>query len=154
MASPGLEYLEGTYLWEAFPRYEGQYNTPWERAYRDKVGVDANGASKSDPRDVSTYSHMFGVWETLYVIKETVEKSGYKTRGDYGGFIETLERTASFKEGIEHPQGPKRFVGRIHQVFGQQFISQVAGKKLRVVHKTAIKDGMYAPEADYTRQPL
>ncbi|MDR7518360.1 MAG: ABC transporter substrate-binding protein [Armatimonadota bacterium] len=154
IASPGLEYLEGTFLWEAFPRYAGQYATPWERQYRQRVGVDANGASVRDPRDVSTYSHMFGVWETLFVIKEVVEKSGYRSPRDYPGFIETLERIETFKEGIEHPQGPKRFVGRLHQVFGQQFISQVVGRKLKVVHKTTIEEGMYPAEADYTRQPL
>jgi len=154
LASPGLEYLEGTYLWEALPRYAGQYNTEWERRYRRLVGVDANGASLSDPRDVSVYSHMFGVWETLFVIKEVVEKSGYRGPRDYRGFIETLESIETFKEGLEHPQGPKRFVGRLHQVFGQQFISQVVGRTLKVVHRTTIEDGLYPPEADYTRQPL
>jgi branched-chain amino acid transport system substrate-binding protein len=45
-------------------------------------------------------------------------------------------------------------VGRIHQGFGQQFISRVEGRKLTVVHKTAIEDSRYPPEADYTKQPL
>jgi len=154
LASPGLEYLEGSFLWEALPRYAGQYNTPWERHYREAVGVDANGASKSDPKDVSTYSHMFGVWETLFVIKEVVEKSGYRGPQDRRAFVETLERMERFEEGLGHPQGPKRFVGRIHQVFGHQFISQVVGRKLKVVHRTRIEDGLYPPEADYTRRPL
>ncbi len=156
LASPGLEYLEGTYFWEALPRYAGQYDTPWERRFREAVGVDANGASKTNPRDVSTYSHMFGVWETLFVIKEIVERSGYRNRTlrDYRAFIETLEATEHFAEGLGHPQGPKRFVGQIHQVFGQQFISRVEGRKLRVVHRTRIEDGLYPPEADYRKQPL
>lgn len=154
IASPGLGYLEGSYLWEAFPRYAGGYNTPHEKAYRQRVGVNENGASLQDPKDVSTYSHMFGIWETLFVIKEVVEKSGYKTAQDYKGLIETLERIERFGEGPGHPQGPKRFVGRIHQAFGQQFVSQVSGKKLKVVFKTRIEDGMYAPEGDYTKQPL
>lgn len=154
IGSPGLEYLEGSYLWEAFPRYAGQYNTQWEKTYRERVGVDANGASVRDPKDVSTYSHMFGTWETLFIIKEVVEKSGYKGPKDYKGFIETLEKIESFKEGIEHPQGAKRFVGRLHQAFGQQFVSQVQNKKLKVVHTTKIEEGMYSPEGDYTKQPL
>jgi branched-chain amino acid transport system substrate-binding protein len=153
-AAPGLEYLEGTYVWEAMPRYAGQLATAAERTYRQKVGVDANGASVQDKKDISTYSHMFGVWETLYVIKDAVEKSGYKTTADYAGFIEAIEKMEAMPEGIAHPQGPKRFVGRIHQSFGRQFVSQVVGKKLRVVHRTNIQDGMYAPEGDYTKQPL
>jgi branched-chain amino acid transport system substrate-binding protein len=156
VASPGLEFLEGTHLWEAFPRYAGGYPTPHERFYRQRVGVDDSGASQQDPKDVSTYSHMFGVWETLFVIKHTAERSGYRKAGpaDYKAFIETLEKTPSFAEGPEHPQGPKTFVGQIHQGFGQQFISRVEGRKLKVVHKTAIEGSMYPPEADYTKQSL
>ncbi len=154
IAGPGLEYLEGSYFWEAFPRYAGEYATPYERSYRQRVGVNDSGASVQDPRDVSTYSHMFGCWETLFVIKQAVEKGGYKSPKDYKALIEYVEGIQSFPEGIEHPQGPKRFVGRLHQVFGQQFISKVEGRRLKVVHKTAIEDSMYPPEADYTKQSL
>jgi branched-chain amino acid transport system substrate-binding protein len=156
MASPGLDYLEGTYFWEAMPRYAGQYPTDAEKAYRDAVGVDENGASRDDPKDVSTYSHMFGCWETLFVIKEAIEKSGYAERAakDKAALIETLEGTESFAEGIEHPQGEKRFIGKLHQSFAQQFISQVENQKLKVVHRTSIEDSLYEPEGDYTTQSL
>ena len=56
------------------------------------------------------------------------------------------------EEGFEHPQGPKRFDARIHQVFGIQNISVVENGRLDVVHKTTIEDGLYEPEADYTAQ--
>ena len=110
----------------------------------------------SDPKDVSTYSHMFGCWETLFVIKRAVEQSGYQSASaeDKAALIETLESFQSFDEGIEHPQGPKMFVGQIHQCFGQQFISRVENGRLKVVHRTTIEDGLYEPEADYTTQPL
>jgi len=45
-------------------------------------------------------------------------------------------------------------VGRLHQAFGQQFISQVQNRRLKVVDRTRIEDGMYKPEGDYTKQPL
>lgn len=154
MANPGLEFLGGTYFWEAFPRYAGGYPTPYERFYRQRVGVNDVGASVHDSKDVSTYSHMFGCWETLFVIKEAIEQSGYKGPKDYRALIETVESFQWFNEGIQHPQGPKRFVGRLHQSFGQQFISKVEGGRLKVVHRTAIEDSLYPPEADYTKQPL
>jgi len=154
IASPGLEFLEGTYFWEAFPRYAGQYDTPHEKAYRQRVGVNEAGASVNDPKDVSTYSHMFGCWETLFVIKQAVEKSGYKGPKDYKALVETVESFREFPEGIQHPQGAKRFVGQLHQAFGQQFISKVEGRKLKVVQRTKIEDSLYPPEADYTKQPL
>ena len=156
LASPGLDFLEGTYFWEAFPRYAAATMPQHVRFYRERVGVNANGASVNDPRDVSTFSHMFGCWETLFVIKRAVEQSGYKKPGaaDYKAFIETLEGFQSFPEGTEHPQGPKKFVGRLHQVFGQQVVSKVEKRRLSVIHRTAIEDSMYPPEADYTKQPL
>ncbi len=156
LGAPGLDFLEGTYFWEAFPRYAVPTTPAHVRTYRERVGVNDNGASVNDPKDVSTFSHMFGCWETLFVIKRAVEQSGYKKPGpaDYKAFVETLEGFSFFPEGLEHPQGAKRFVGRLHQVFGHQVISRVEKRRLSVVHRTAIEDSMYSPEADYTKQPL
>ena len=60
MASPGLDYLEGTYFWEAFPRYAAASTPAHVRTYRERVGINDNGANVNDPKDVSTASHMFG----------------------------------------------------------------------------------------------
>jgi branched-chain amino acid transport system substrate-binding protein len=118
--------------------------------------VDESGADKSDPSRVSAYSHMFGVWETLFVIKQAVEQSGYSrpTREDYEAFVTTLEDMDWFNEGIWHPQGDKLFSGKLHQSFGHQFVSQVRGGRLVVVHRTRIEDSIYTHENDYTRKPL
>ncbi len=49
--SPGLDFLNGTYFWEAMPRYADGYPTHGEKVYRNAVGVNANGASKSDSKE-------------------------------------------------------------------------------------------------------
>ena len=67
--SPGLEFLDGSHFWEAMPRYADGSDTAGSRFYRNAVGVDNSGASKSDSKDISAYSHMFGCWETLHIIK-------------------------------------------------------------------------------------
>ena len=152
--SPGLEFLDGTYFWEAMPRYEDGYPTAGAKVYRDAVGIDANGADKSDSKSVAANSHMFGCWETMFAIKEAVEQSGYRGPKDYGNLIETLEGFHGFDEGIAHPQGSKLFRGQTHQCHGQQFISKVGGGKFNVIHRTSIEDGLYEPEADYTKQSL
>ena len=156
IASPGLSYLEGTYLWEAMPRYASGLDTAANRHYRERVGINADGASVDDPKDVSTNSHMFGCWETLYAIKQGVEQSGYRGRtpGDVAALIEAMESFRGFNEGIGHPQGYKEFNGALHQCYGRQFISEVRGGKLEVVHTTSIEDGKYEPEGDYTQQSL
>ena len=107
--SPGLEFLEGTISGRAIPRYAGSEPTEFDKLYREKVGVDANGASASDPNDISTYAHMFGCWETLHVIKQAVEASGYQsaTDADKAKLIEATEAMTEFAESNEHPQGNK-----------------------------------------------
>ncbi|MCO5155965.1 MAG: ABC transporter substrate-binding protein [Aquamicrobium sp.] len=152
MKSPGLDFLEGSHFWEGMPRYLQADASEAERAYRDAVGLDENGAAANDPRDVSTNAHMFGCWETLYIIKRSMEAAGYRGIEDRQKLIEATEAITELEEGVEHPQGPKRFDGKIHQVFGVQNISVVENGKLNVVHKTAIEDGLYEPEADYTTQ--
>ena len=99
---------------------------------------------------------MFGCWETLHVIKQAVEQSGYRSRtpDDVAALIETLEGFRAFNEGIGHPQGYKEFNGALHQCYGRQFISEVRDGRLAVVHTTSIEDGKYEAEADYTSQPL
>ena len=47
--SPGLEFLEGTYFWEGFPRYAQADQSPYDKFFREKVGVNNEGASVSDP---------------------------------------------------------------------------------------------------------
>jgi branched-chain amino acid transport system substrate-binding protein len=156
VASPGLEFLDGTYFWEAYPRYAQAKQSDADKAYRAAVGVDNNGASLEDAKDVATYSHMFGCWETLYIIKEAIEASGYQssTDADKKKLVEATEAMKGWKEGNEHPQGDKTFVGQIHQCFGHQFISKVTGGKLEVAHRTEITDGEYEPETDYTKMAL
>ena len=150
LASPGLEFLEGTYFWEGHPRYAQDDQTEYDAAYRAAVGVDENGASVSDPKDVSTYAHMFGCWETLHVIKAGMEASGYRGPEDRATLIEAVEAMTDMPEGYDHPQGPKRFNGKTHQVFGVQYISQVRDGRLVKVHTTSIEDTLYPDEVDYT----
>ena len=152
LASPGLEFLEGTYFWEGNPRYAQEGQSEFDKAYRAAVGVDDNGASLSDPKDVSTYAHMFGCWETLHVIKAGMEASGYAGPEDRAKLIEAVEAMTEMPESAAHPQGAKLFNGKTHQVFGHQYISQVNGGKLVLKHTTSIEDTLYPDEVDYTTQ--
>jgi branched-chain amino acid transport system substrate-binding protein len=152
--SPGLEFLEGSNFWEGMPRYLQADASEDEKAYRTAVGLDDNGASVNDAKDVSTAAHMFGCWETLYLIKQAMEAADYKGPEDRAKLVEATEAITDIPAGPEHPQGAKVFNGKTHQVYGSQNISVVEGGKLKVVHKTAIEDGMYEPESDYTTQAL
>ena len=151
ISSPGLEFLEGSHFWEGMPRYVQPNQTAEDKFYREQVGVDANGASLADPKDVSTYAHMFACWETLYVIKAGMEAAGYQGPQDRTALIEAVEAMTEMPLSKEHPQGAKLFNGKTHQVFGEQHISQVVDGKLLVKHTTAIEEGFYPDEVDYTK---
>ncbi|MDI9349177.1 MAG: ABC transporter substrate-binding protein [Candidatus Symbiobacter sp.] len=156
IASPGLEFLQGSHFWEAYPRYASAQSTQADKFFRTRVGVDENGTDASTHKQVAPLSHMFGIWESLFVVKEAMEKSGYKTadRANKKKLIETIEDLFLFNESIEHPQGDKIFVGKYHQVFGPQYISQVKGNKLVPVYLTPITDSMYDADIDFRKMPL
>ena len=154
MGSAGLEFLDGTYFWEGNPRNAQADQTSHDKMYREAVGVDENGASVSDPRDVSTYAHMFGCWETLNVVKAGMEASGYQGPADRAALIEAVEAMGDMPLSDDHPQGAKRFNGKTHQVFGHQYISKVEDGRMNVVHTTSIEDTLYPDEVDYTAQSL
>lgn len=150
VASPGLEYLEGSYFWEGNPRYVQPNQSEFDKHYRAAVGIDENGASVDDPKDISTSAHMFGCWETLHVIKAGMEASGYQGPGDRQALIEAVEAMSDMPHSNEHPQGAKLFNGKTHQVFGPQYISKVTNGKLIVEHTASIEDTLYPDEVDYT----
>jgi len=152
LASPGLEYLEGTYFWEGNPRYAQPDQSEYDKNFRTAVGVDENGASVNDSKDISTYAHMFGCWETLNIIKAGMESSGYAGPQDRSKLIEAVEAITDIPHSNEHPQGAKLFNGKTHQVFGHQYISKVTNGKLIVAHTASIEDTFYPDEVDYTKQ--
>ncbi|MBI1492665.1 ABC transporter substrate-binding protein [Halocynthiibacter styelae] len=152
LSSPGLEFLEGTYFWEGNPRYAQADQSDHDKAYRAAIGIDDNGASLTDSADVSTYAHMFSCWETLNVIKRGMETAGYQGPADRVKLIEAIEDMTDMAHSDDHPQGAKLFNGKTHQVFGHQYISQVEEGRLNVKHTTAIEDGFYEDEVDYTAQ--
>ncbi|WP_101068442.1 ABC transporter substrate-binding protein [Roseovarius salinarum] len=152
--SPGLEFLEGSHFWEGMPRYAQPDQSEYDAFYRQQVGVDDTGASVSDPTDISTYGHMFGCWETLYVVKAAMEASGYAGPENRPAMIEAVEAMTEMPHSRQHPQGPKIFNGKTHQVFGRQHISQVRDGRLVKVHTTSIEDTFYPDEVDYTTRPF
>lgn len=150
--TPGLEFLDQTYFWEGNPRYTSAMSSEHDAFYRKAVGVDDTGASITDSKDISTYSHMFGCWETLHIVKAGMEASDYSGPDDRAKLIEAVENMGVMPHSRAHPQGDKLFNGRTHQAFGHQFISQVKDGRLTPVHKTSIFDSLYPDEVDYTTQ--
>ncbi|MEM9048835.1 MAG: ABC transporter substrate-binding protein [Pseudomonadota bacterium] len=154
LAGPGLAFLEGSYFWEGMPRFQQPGRLAYDRFFRAAVGVDENGASLLDPRKVATYAHMFGCWETLWVIKAGMEAARYQSPADRQRLVEAIEAMTDLAESRAHPQGPKRFNGKTHQVFGLHYVSQLRGGRLDLVHTAPIAAGRYPDAIDYTAMPF
>ena len=150
-AIPQLEFLEGSHFWEAHPRYAQADQTSFDKFYRERVGVDVDGAAMGDPTDVATYSHMFSIWETLFAIKQAMEMADYRGPDQKIAMMEAMESITGFEESNEFPQGSKIFNGKTHQSFGHQYISKVVDGKLETVYKTTIEETLYEDEVDYTK---
>ena len=147
---PQLQFLEGTHFWEAHPRYAQSDQSAFDKFYRERVGLDEKGSAMGDPKDVSTHSHMFAVWETLFAIKKAMEMADYKGPDQKIAMLEAMESIEGFDASNEFPQGRKIFNGKTHQAFGHQHISKVVDGKLDVVYQTSIEETFYEDESDYT----
>ena len=81
-----------------------------------------------------------------------MEASGYAGPSDRAKLIEAVEAMTTMDHSVAHPQGPKIFNGKTHQVFGQQYISKVNNGRMDLVHTASIEDTFYEDEVDYTTQ--
>lgn len=146
--------IEGWWFWEAFPRRLSGYDTQFNRKYREIVGVDDEGSAVEDKKNVSVFSHMHSVWESLFAIKMGVEGSGWQSKTDNKKFIEYMESLQRFDEGIGFPAGSKLFNAKNHQAFGQHFISQIESGRLNVKFRIPVEKSLYDPTVDYRQEPL
>jgi len=145
---------EGWWFWEAFPRRLSGYDTEFNREYREIVGVDAEGAAVEDKKNISVFSHMHSVWESLFAIKKGVEESGWQSKADNKKFIEYMESLHGFDEGIGFPAGSKQLDAENHQAFGQHFISKIESGRLNVNVRIPVEKSLYEPEVDYREEAL
>ena len=73
MASAGLDYLNGTYFWEAFPRYLQGNEPAYVKEFRQRVGVNDAGASLADIRRIIlTHGHSDHFGNAMWVREHSV----------------------------------------------------------------------------------
>ena len=98
--SPGLEFLDGSHFWEGSPRYAQADDTRGaEVLSRSRSASTTTAPRSATPRTSRPPSHMFGCWETLYVIKKAMEDAGYKGPEDRAKLVEATEALTAFAEG-------------------------------------------------------
>ncbi len=144
---------EGLYVLTGYPRRADAKNTPYDKAYRQAIGMDDEGREVGSGKYLVP-SYQWSTWEAVYTIKEIVEESGWKSKKDNPAFIKTLEGK-SFKEGYAHPEGDKRIRAEDHLSLKSLYIEQIKDGNLPVVKKISPEEMAYPPVINYPKdEPL
>lgn len=143
---------EGLYCLTSYPtRLEG-LNTPYNKAFRDLIGVDPEGKEIGTGK-YFVLAYDWAVWEPFFALKMAIEKSGWKNKMDTPKLIKTLEGM-SFKESLEFPQGNKFIRAEDHATITGLFVEQIQKGEIKVVEKIPAKDTIYPPMIDHSKEPL
>jgi branched-chain amino acid transport system substrate-binding protein len=144
------EAAEGLYCIAPYPtRYEG-LKTDFNKAYRDMINVDPEGVEVgTGKRFVLAYN--WAVWESMFLLKTGIEKSGWKSEKDTPKLIETLEGMP-FKQGVEFPQGEGFVRKEDHLSQVGLYIEQIRKGTIEVVARIPPEAVVYTPEKDHSKE--
>jgi branched-chain amino acid transport system substrate-binding protein len=145
------EVVENTWLLEYLPRYLAELDTAPHRKFRELVGVSPDGREVGDPSKVIAGSHYWANFEYVHLLKEAIEKIGWKTKADNPELIRTLEGI-SIKESFRYPQGDAFIRPEDHQGFHRHWLSHVENGKIKVKFEIPIKDVIYPAPVDYRKE--
>jgi branched-chain amino acid transport system substrate-binding protein len=141
---------EGLYCIAPYPtRYEG-LKTDFNKAYRDMINVDPEGVEVgTGKRFVLAYN--WAVWESMFLLKAGIEKSGWKSSKDMPKLIEALEGMP-FKQAVEFPQGEGFVRKEDHLSQVGLYIEQIRKGTIEVVARIPPEAVVYAPEKDHSKE--
>lgn len=144
---------EGLYVIAGYPQYASEMNTPYDKEYRQTIGMDDYGKEVGTGKHLVA-SYQWSTWESIYAIKEVVEEIGWTGSQDTPRFIEALEGK-QFKEGVAHPEGDKHFRPEDHLSIKGAWIEQVKNGGLVVVKRMPAEDLIYPAKINYPQaEPL
>ena len=144
------EAAEGLYCIAPYPtRYEG-LKTDFNKTYRDMINVDPEGVEVgTGKRFVLAYN--WAVWESMFLLKAGIEKSGWKGNKDTPRLIETLEGM-TFKQGIEFPQGEGYVRKEDHLSQVGLYVEQIRKGVIEVVARIPPEAVVYTPEKNHSKE--
>jgi branched-chain amino acid transport system substrate-binding protein len=143
---------EGLYSLTSYPVRLEALNTPYNKAYREIIGVDSEGKEQG----TGTYfvlAYDWAVWEPIFALKAAIEKCGWKSKKDNPDLIRTLEGM-HFKKGVEFPQGDMYYRAEDHAAITGIYVEQIVNGEIKLVGKIPAEDVVYEPVVDRTKEPF
>ena len=141
---------ENLYIITGYPQWAGAINSKLDKAYRKTIGMDDFGKETGTGKYLVP-SYQWATWESIYAIKEMVEKTGWKSKADTPKFITALENT-KFKANVDHPEGDKYFRKADHLTIKGLWIEQIKNGKLTLAKRVGPKDATYPAVVDYSKE--
>ena len=146
IASPGLEFLDGTYFWEAFPRYaEG----PRRRTRR----ATASSSASTIPVRARRIQGRVDVLAHVRLLGDAAcHQAGSgkeRLQGSDAWRLQEARRSPRvddrLRRGTWASARAKSSTASCTSGYGHQYVSKVEGRRLKVVHRTKIEDSLYDP---------
>jgi branched-chain amino acid transport system substrate-binding protein len=142
--------VEGMYCITSYPTYLAAMDTEANRSFRGLVGVDPEGKELgTGTRFVLAYN--WAMWQTMFIIKQGIGKSGWKSRADHPKFIQAVEGL-QWKQSVEFPQGDGSIRAQDHLIQTGIYIEQVTKGTIRVAAKIPVSETTYPPIVDHTKE--
>lgn len=142
--------VEGMYCITSYPTYLAALDTEANRTFRELIGVDPEGKEiGTGTRFVLAYN--WAMWQTMFIIKHGIEKSGWKSRADHPKFIQAVEGL-QWKQGVEFPQGDGSIRAQDHLAQTGLYVEQVVNGTIRVAARIHASEASYPPIVDHTKE--
>ena len=146
--------VEGMYVLEYLPRSLSQFDTPENRAFRIKLGVEPDGREVGGTGKTVAGSHYWASYELLWLLKKTMEGSKFQGRKDIPELIRSLEQVGRVQKSPQFLQGDLIFRAEDHQGFHDHFMSRIENGALNVQFKIPVDKIIYPPMVDLRGRPL
>lgn len=147
-------WLEGTYFISGYPRRADQVPEElrdFDREYRRRVGISAEGFSMEPPRDVVPIADLFGSWQAVFLLKQAAELVNWRSKTDNPVLIQALEGL-TMPASVGFPQGAQFLRAQDHLVFHDHYIERVENGKLTVLARIPKEKSLYKTRSDYTKE--
>jgi len=144
---------EGLYCLTSYPVGLEALNTPYNKTYREMIGVDSEGRERGTGK-YFVLAYDWAVWEPIFTLKAAIEKCGWTNKKDDNpALIKTLEGMR-FKEGLEFPQGDMYYRAEDHAAITGIYVEQIVNGKIKLVEKIPAEDVTYKPIVNRTKEPF
>jgi branched-chain amino acid transport system substrate-binding protein len=124
---------------------------PFVKEARALMGITDESTLKSNPKRLIASSYYLAPWESIFMYKQAVEKTGWAGAQDTPKLIEAMENFEG-KGSFEFPMGDFKIRPQDHQAFQAIAIERVAKGKLTTVAQVPPDMAAVPPDVDVTKE--